>query len=72
MLDLNALDFEKGNGLVTVVAQHALTGQVLMVAFGSRESLERTIAAARCTITRDRAACGTRARRAATRSAWKV
>jgi phosphoribosyl-ATP pyrophosphohydrolase/phosphoribosyl-AMP cyclohydrolase len=44
MLDLNALDFEKGNGLVTVVAQHALTGQVLMVAFGSRESLERTIA----------------------------
>jgi phosphoribosyl-ATP pyrophosphohydrolase/phosphoribosyl-AMP cyclohydrolase len=44
MLDLNALDFEKGNGLVTVVAQHALTGQVLMVAFASRESLERTIA----------------------------
>jgi phosphoribosyl-AMP cyclohydrolase / phosphoribosyl-ATP pyrophosphohydrolase len=44
MLDVNALDFEKGNGLVTVVAQHALTGQLLMVAFGSRESLERTIA----------------------------
>ncbi len=44
MLDLNVLDFEKGNGLVTVVAQHALTGQVLMVAFGTRESLERTIA----------------------------
>jgi phosphoribosyl-AMP cyclohydrolase / phosphoribosyl-ATP pyrophosphohydrolase len=44
MLDLNALDFEKGNGLVTVVAQHALTGQLLMVAFGSRESLDRTIA----------------------------
>jgi phosphoribosyl-ATP pyrophosphohydrolase/phosphoribosyl-AMP cyclohydrolase len=44
MLDLNSLDFEKGNGLVTVVAQNALTGQVLMVAFGSRESLERTIA----------------------------
>jgi phosphoribosyl-ATP pyrophosphohydrolase/phosphoribosyl-AMP cyclohydrolase len=44
MLDLNELDYEKGNGLVTVVAQHALTGQVLMVAFGTRESLERTIA----------------------------
>jgi phosphoribosyl-ATP pyrophosphohydrolase/phosphoribosyl-AMP cyclohydrolase len=44
MLDLNALDFEKGNGLVTVVAQHALSGQVLMVAFASREALERTIA----------------------------
>ncbi len=44
MLDLNALDFEKGGGLVTVVAQDASTGQVLMVAFASRESLERTIA----------------------------
>jgi len=44
MLDLNALDFEKGGGLVTVVAQHVSTGQVLMVAHGSRESLERTLA----------------------------
>jgi phosphoribosyl-AMP cyclohydrolase / phosphoribosyl-ATP pyrophosphohydrolase len=44
MLDLNALDFNKGNGLVTVVAQHASTGQVLMVAFASREALERTLA----------------------------
>jgi phosphoribosyl-ATP pyrophosphohydrolase/phosphoribosyl-AMP cyclohydrolase len=43
MLDLNALDFEKGGGLVTVVAQHASTGQLLMVAFASRESLELTI-----------------------------
>ena len=44
MLDLNALDFEKGGGLVTVVAQDASTGQVLMVAFASREALERTLA----------------------------
>jgi phosphoribosyl-ATP pyrophosphohydrolase/phosphoribosyl-AMP cyclohydrolase len=44
MLDLNTLDFEKGGGLVTVVAQHASTGQVLMVAFASREALERTLA----------------------------
>jgi phosphoribosyl-ATP pyrophosphohydrolase/phosphoribosyl-AMP cyclohydrolase len=44
MLDLNAIDFEKGGGLVTVVAQSAATGQVLMVAFASRESLERTLA----------------------------
>ena len=44
MLDLNALDFEKGGGLVTVVAQDASSGQVLMVAFASRESLERTLA----------------------------
>jgi phosphoribosyl-ATP pyrophosphohydrolase/phosphoribosyl-AMP cyclohydrolase len=44
MLDLNALDFEKGGGLVTVVTQDASTGQVLMVAFASREALERTLA----------------------------
>jgi phosphoribosyl-ATP pyrophosphohydrolase/phosphoribosyl-AMP cyclohydrolase len=43
MLDLNALDFEKGGGLVTVVAQDASTGQVLMAAFASREALERTL-----------------------------
>jgi phosphoribosyl-ATP pyrophosphohydrolase/phosphoribosyl-AMP cyclohydrolase len=44
VLDLNALDFQKSGGLVTVVAQHASTGQVLMVAFASREALERTLA----------------------------
>jgi len=44
MLDLNALDFEKGGGLVTVIAQDASSGQVLMVAHASRESLERTLA----------------------------
>lgn len=44
MLDLNALDFDKGGGLVTVVAQHVSTGQVLMVAHASRASLERTLA----------------------------
>jgi phosphoribosyl-AMP cyclohydrolase / phosphoribosyl-ATP pyrophosphohydrolase len=44
MLDLNALDFKKGGGLVTVVAQDASTGQVLMVAFASREALEQTLA----------------------------
>jgi phosphoribosyl-AMP cyclohydrolase / phosphoribosyl-ATP pyrophosphohydrolase len=43
MLDLNALDFNKGGGLVTVVAQDASSGRVLMVAHASRESLERTL-----------------------------
>ncbi len=43
-LDLNALNFEKGGGLVTVVAQDARSGTVLMVAFADREALERTIA----------------------------
>lgn len=43
MLDLDALDWNKGKGLVTVVAQDALTGAVLMVAFADREALTRTI-----------------------------
>jgi len=44
MLDLDALDFDKGGGLVTVVAQDAVTGAVRMVAHADREALERTLA----------------------------
>src|SRR5438046_1183583 len=44
MLDLDALDFAKGNGLVTVVAQDAHSGAVLMVAHADREALERNLA----------------------------
>jgi phosphoribosyl-ATP pyrophosphohydrolase/phosphoribosyl-AMP cyclohydrolase len=43
MIDISALDFAKGGGLVTVVAQDAATGAVLMVAHGSRESMEATV-----------------------------
>ncbi len=43
-LDLDRLDFRKGDGLVTVVTQDAATGRVLMVAHADREALERTIA----------------------------
>jgi phosphoribosyl-ATP pyrophosphohydrolase/phosphoribosyl-AMP cyclohydrolase len=42
-LDLDTLDFEKGSGLVTVVAQDATTGAVLMVAHADRDALVRTI-----------------------------
>lgn len=44
MLDLDALNFEKGQGLVTVVAQDARMGAVLMVAHADREALEHTLA----------------------------
>src|SRR5690348_17676450 len=44
MLDLDALNFTKGGGLVTVVTQDADTGAVLMVAHADREALERTLA----------------------------
>lgn len=37
------LDFAKGGGLVTVVAQDAVTGAVLMVAHMDREAFDRTI-----------------------------
>src|SRR5687768_16015778 len=43
-LDLSTLDFSKGGGLVTVIAQDANTGAVLMLAHADREALERTIA----------------------------
>jgi phosphoribosyl-ATP pyrophosphohydrolase/phosphoribosyl-AMP cyclohydrolase len=44
MLDLDGIDFAKGGGLVTVVAQDARTGAILMVAHADRAALERTIA----------------------------
>jgi phosphoribosyl-ATP pyrophosphohydrolase/phosphoribosyl-AMP cyclohydrolase len=44
MLDLDTLDFTKGQGVVTVVAQDARTGAVLMVAQADREAMERTLA----------------------------
>lgn len=43
-LDLDALDFAKGGGLITVVTQDAESGAVLMVAHANREALERTLA----------------------------
>ena len=42
-LDLDTLDFSKGQGLVTVVTQDAHTGVVLMVAHADREALEHTL-----------------------------
>ncbi|NUP71279.1 MAG: bifunctional phosphoribosyl-AMP cyclohydrolase/phosphoribosyl-ATP diphosphatase HisIE [Gemmatimonadaceae bacterium] len=44
MLDLDALNFDKGQGTVTVIAQDAATGVVLMVAAADREALARTLA----------------------------
>ena len=43
VLDLDALDFGKGGGLVTVVVQDVGSGAVLMVAHADRAALERTI-----------------------------
>ena len=43
MLDIDKLEFTKGGGLVTVVAQDSRTGVLLMVAHADRDALERTI-----------------------------
>ena len=45
--DLDALDFSKLDGLVPVVAQDAGSGAVLMVAYASREALERSLESGR-------------------------
>ncbi|MEO5987766.1 MAG: bifunctional phosphoribosyl-AMP cyclohydrolase/phosphoribosyl-ATP diphosphatase HisIE [Candidatus Eisenbacteria bacterium] len=42
--DPDSLDFTKRGGLVTVVAQHAVTGAVLMVAHADREAIDCTLA----------------------------
>lgn len=40
---LDRVDFAKAGGLVSVVTQHARTGEVLMTAWANREALERTL-----------------------------
>jgi phosphoribosyl-ATP pyrophosphohydrolase/phosphoribosyl-AMP cyclohydrolase len=42
-LDVGALDFAKGGGVVSVVVQDATSGAVLMTAYADREALERTL-----------------------------
>jgi phosphoribosyl-AMP cyclohydrolase / phosphoribosyl-ATP pyrophosphohydrolase len=39
-LQLDQLDFERAGGLLPVVAQHAHTGEVLMLAYANRQALE--------------------------------
>lgn len=41
--DLESIDFGEGDGLVPVIAQHALTGECLMLAYANREALTRTL-----------------------------
>jgi phosphoribosyl-ATP pyrophosphohydrolase/phosphoribosyl-AMP cyclohydrolase len=43
MIDVNTLDFDKGNGLVTVVAVDDASGAVLMVAHADRDAIKKTL-----------------------------
>ncbi len=40
---MEAVDFEKGGGLITAIAQDAASGEILMVAFMNEESLRLTL-----------------------------
>ena len=44
MLSLDRLDFEKGQGLITLVTVDAASGALLMVAHADRVAMERTLA----------------------------
>lgn len=40
---LEQIDFDKGGGLITTIAQDVANGEILMVAYMNRESLTRTL-----------------------------
>ncbi len=48
-VDVLKLDWDKGGGLLPAIVQHAGTASVLMLAYMSPESLERTLATGRVT-----------------------
>jgi len=37
------IDFEKGGGLVPVIAQDVKTGEILMLAYANKEAVEKTL-----------------------------
>jgi len=41
--DIDRIDWEKGDGLVPAVAQHSVTGGVLMLGYMNREALRQTL-----------------------------
>jgi phosphoribosyl-ATP pyrophosphohydrolase/phosphoribosyl-AMP cyclohydrolase len=48
-LNLQRLDWQKTNGLLPAVVQHAITGRVLMLGFMNEESLEKTLSTRQAT-----------------------
>lgn len=40
---VSAIDFDKANGLVVAIAQHAVTGEILMVAWMNEQALRQTL-----------------------------
>ena len=48
-LDPETLDFDKGDGLIPVIAQHWLTGEVLMLGYATREAVDASLGTGRLT-----------------------
>ena len=48
-VDPEALDWKKGDGLIPAIVQDATTGQVLMLGYMNRESLDHTVASGKVT-----------------------
>jgi len=42
-MKVDEVDFEKGGGLVPVVAQDAKSGEILMLAYANKEAVEKTL-----------------------------
>jgi len=42
-MKIDEVDFDKGGGLVPVVAQDAKSGEILMVAYANKEAVEKTL-----------------------------
>ena len=42
-LDINSIDFSKGDGIVPVIVQDANTKEILTLAYTNKESLERAL-----------------------------
>jgi phosphoribosyl-ATP pyrophosphohydrolase/phosphoribosyl-AMP cyclohydrolase len=49
MIDINSLDFEKGDGLIPAIIQDANNFQVLMLGYMNKEALEKTLEEERVT-----------------------
>lgn len=48
-MNIDELDFKKGNGLVPAIIQHFATGQVLMLGYMNAEAIQKTIESGRVT-----------------------
>ena len=42
-MKIEQLDFEKGGGLIPVVAQDAKSGEILMLAYANKEAVKKTL-----------------------------